>query len=306
MTTIDQQSLNEELASISGSGTVQEVHNLINLGATDINRALFIASIRGNLPVAKYLVNQGASDLNRSLGIASAYGNIDVIKYLVEQGANDLKSAIIDNIQSVWYNPEIIKYLLERGVDDLNDIFTHAAASGRDDLIDYLISIDFYPDNIYESLELSALNGNTATFKHLMSIYGDQIQPHLLTKIIDILKRNMKERDSPAQDHKNIINVINSYLNNDKLSQNYDKLSQNYDENDADDIYDKLYDSSYKGNFGDVYRLTRNKSLSYNVIDKAIDQVNRGFNEMINNDKKYAEYIYLPIRDYLVELGMEV
>jgi hypothetical protein len=87
--------LNTALWEATRKGFAPLVEDLIDLGATDFDRALVAAAGRPDSQLLQILLAAGASPdgINRALFHAASHGNMVTTRYLLEHGATDLGTA---------------------------------------------------------------------------------------------------------------------------------------------------------------------------------------------------------------------
>jgi ankyrin repeat protein len=87
--------LNQALWEATRKGFVALVEDLIDLGATDFDRALVAAAGRPDTQLLQILLAAGASPdgINRALFQAASHGNLVTTRYLLEHGATDYGAA---------------------------------------------------------------------------------------------------------------------------------------------------------------------------------------------------------------------
>lgn len=88
---------------------------MIELGATQINYAMEIASERGYIEIVQLMLEKGAINLYDAINSACIGGHINVVKLMLDRGANILSSALEFATNSDNYDPDIIKLLREHG-----------------------------------------------------------------------------------------------------------------------------------------------------------------------------------------------
>lgn len=93
---------------------------MIEMGATDFNRGLYIACENGVFAIVELMIEHGATDFNSGLSVVCKHKNLKLAKLMVEKGANDFNRALRGMRGEVMDRRSnmIIRFLLKNGATD--------------------------------------------------------------------------------------------------------------------------------------------------------------------------------------------
>jgi ankyrin repeat protein len=123
--------LNEDLEAASQSGNLELVRYLIEMGATDISKALITAVTRNKVNVVRYLIGLGHVNLNDLIREIGRYRSVkpETIQELIDAGATNADEAMSMAIQQGYF--DLIKGLLDLGVRPKTSSYPRNAEFGR-------------------------------------------------------------------------------------------------------------------------------------------------------------------------------
>jgi hypothetical protein len=108
--------LNDDLDVAARSGNLELVRHFIDMGATDIHKALITAAVSNKINVVRYLMGLGPIDPNNVLREVARYRSLkpEIVQEFINAGATNPDEVISIEIQHGFF--DIIKGLLDLGI----------------------------------------------------------------------------------------------------------------------------------------------------------------------------------------------
>ncbi len=225
---------NQRLCSCVKAGDLEGVINLIDEGATDIDRALILAIEKGHLKVCKILIEAGTTNLDSALSYAvekrkyameEAPDKYDIIiKLLVSEGANiekvpknPLNELILGELPVKQRNmvDENIKGILK----NMKNIFKNISNKGQTVLDDgSFLKWNSEVNNIYKSI----CNGYDKGVLKIIDLRKIELALNQVDKhsIVNVFVQINQSKDIPSENKlpvefiPELVMMVDSFINN--------------------------------------------------------------------------------------------